>query len=199
MDCLCNFLKEHTQETSTTNSPILPKTRPIGELKALQILNILLPANIPSALEAGVVSRWLSEYPFPCALDDTPSRREDVVLLMKTWWADDAVMSSIFGTLATHPDGIKQLRKHGLMGSMIEEADHDDDDDVDDPDGDVWMVDGDDTAGSIHQGPSRRVQEVNYQEQALRRVRREAMVLSESGRPWGHENIIKRPIQDDSA
>jgi hypothetical protein len=128
VNCLCNFLEEHNEETSTTNSPILPKTRPTGELKALQIMNILLPENISSALEAGIVSRWLSKYPFPCASSEQ-SRKQDVVILMKTWWSDDAVMSSIFGTLTTHPDGIKQLRKFGLMGSMIEENDHDDDDD----------------------------------------------------------------------
>lgn len=196
VNCLCNFLEEHNEETSTTNSPILPKTRPMGELKALQIMNILLPENISSALEAGIVSRWLSKYPFPCASSEQ-SRKQDVVILMKTWWSDDAVMSSIFGTLTTHPDGIKQLRKFGLMGSMIEENDHDDDDDDDDAEGDVWMVDGDETAGSIHQPSSRRLQEGSAEDQALRRRRREAMVLSEGGRPLGRDDIIQRPIQDD--
>lgn len=196
VNCLCNFLEEHNEETSTTNSPILPKTRPTGELKALQIMNILLPENISSALEAGIVSRWLSKYPFPCASSEQ-SRKQDVVILMKTWWSDDAVMSSIFGTLTTHPDGIKQLRKFGLMGSMIEENDHDDDDDDDDAEGDVWMVDGDETAGSTHQSSSRRLQEGSAEDQALRRRRREAMVLSEGGRPLGRDDIIQRPIRDD--
>ena len=115
------------------------------------------------------------------------------MILMKTWWSDDAVMSSIFGTLTTHPDGIKQLRKFGLMGSMIEENDHDDndDDDDDDAEGDVWMVDGDETSSS------RRFQEGSAEDQALRRRRREAMVLSEGGHPLGRGDIIQRPIQDD--
>lgn len=191
VNCLCNFLEEHGEQTSATNSPILPKTRPVGEKKALQILNILLPENVPSALEAGLVSRWLSKYPFPCTLTE-PSRRRDVVTLMKTWWSDDTVMSAIFGTLTTHPDGIKQLRKHGLMGSMVEENDQDDDDDAD---SDVWMVDGEDTAGSPRQ--LSRLQGGSVEEQALRRRRREAMVLSEGGRPLGSDDIIQRPIQDD--
>lgn len=155
-------------------------------------MNILLPENVPGALEAGIISRWLCKYPFPCALAQ-PSRRQDVVILMKTWWSDDAVMSSIFTTLSSHPDGIKQLRKHGLMGSMIEENDHDDDD----ADSDVWMVDGDDTAGSFRRVSSRRLQEGSLEEQALRRRRREAMVLSDGGRPLGSDDIIQRPIQDD--
>lgn len=119
-------------------------------------------------------------------------------MLMKTWWSDDAVMSAIFGTLTTHPDGIKQLRKHGLMGSMIEEDDEEDEDDEDDiyDDGDVRMTNGDDTAGNNY-GRSRRHQGRSPEEQALRRRRREAMVLSEGGRPIGREDIIQRPIQDD--
>src|SRR5690625_4205972 len=91
VDCLCNFLEEHTEETSTTKSPILPRTRPLGEKKALSILNNILGENVPAALEAGVVSRWLSKYPFPCTAKDE-SKRRNVVLLMKSWWSDDMTM-----------------------------------------------------------------------------------------------------------
>lgn len=188
VDCLCNFLEEHVEETSTTVSPILPKTRPLGEKKALGALNIILQENIPAALEAGVISRWLSKYPFPCALA-TPSRRQDVVILMKTWWSDDAVMSSIFSTLSSHPEGTKQLRKYGLMGSMIEENDQDEEEA--EGDSDVWMADGDDTAGS---GPaSGRRFRGTAEEQAVRRRRREAMVLTDGGRPFARDDIIQLP------
>ncbi|KAJ6014001.1 hypothetical protein N7540_008592 [Penicillium herquei] len=202
INCLCNFLEEHNEVTYPTTSPVLARTRPIGEKKALQILNILLPENIPAAIEAGIVTRWLTKYPFPCALDE-PSRRHEVVLLLKTWWGDDTVMSSIFSTLTTHPEGVKQLRNHGLMGSMLEEANDQDDDDVDDDDEDedededVWMTNGEDTAGSYRGPSSRRPREGSVEEQALRRRRREAMVLSEGGRPFGREDIIQRPIQDE--
>ncbi|KAJ9297614.1 hypothetical protein DTO271G3_4389 [Paecilomyces variotii] len=184
IDCLCNFLEEHVEETGTTISPILPKTRPPGERKALSTLNIILPENIHGALQAGIVSRWLSKYPFPCAVADE-ARRQDVVLLCKSWWGDDTFMCSIINTLASHPDGVKQLRKYGLMGSMMEENDHDDYD----RDSDVWMVGGDDTAGP--RGLSgRRLREESEEERALRRRRREAMVFSEGGRPLGNDNII---------
>ncbi|KAL2824525.1 hypothetical protein BDW59DRAFT_147462 [Aspergillus cavernicola] len=197
VDCLCNFLNEHLEKTSGTISPILPQTRPLGELKALRTLNILLQENTPAALEAGIVSRWLAKYPFPCATTN-PSRRQDVVILMKTWWSDDAVMSSIFATLSSHPDGAKQLRKHGLMGSMMEENDHDDvsdENDDEDEESDVWMVDGEDTAGSSRV-PGRRLRERDPEEQALRRRRREAMVLSDGRRPIGNDDIIQLPISD---
>jgi hypothetical protein len=163
----------------------------MGEKKALNILNLLLPENVPDALEAGIISRWLCRYPFPCALAE-PSRRRDVVILMKTWWSDDAVMSSIFSILSSHPDGVKQLRKHGLMGSMIEENDHDEEDD-DDADSDIWMVDADEAGGTFGRSP-RRPQEGSAEDQAQRRRRREAMVFSDSGQPIGSDDIIQRPI-----
>lgn len=84
------------------------------------------------------------------------------------------------------------------MGSMIEENDQvDDEDEDDDEDSDVWMVDGEDTAGPSVRESSRRFQEGSAEEQALRRRRREAMVLSEGGRPLGRDDIIQRPIQDE--
>ncbi|RHZ47976.1 uncharacterized protein CDV56_102252 [Aspergillus thermomutatus] len=189
VDCLCNFLEEHGEETSTTDSPILPKTRPLGEKKALSILNLILQENIPAALEAGVVSRWLSKYPFPCALTK-PSRRQDVVILMKTWWSDDTIMSAIFSTLSSHPDGTKQLRKYGLMGSMMEENDHDDEEDSD-----VWMIDGEDTAGSRRLS-GRRLRGGTAEEQAVRRRRREAMVLSDGVHPLNNDDIFQIPIAE---
>lgn len=100
-------------------------------------------------------------------------------------------MSAVISALASHPDGAKQLRKYDLMGSMLEENDHDDDD----TDSDVWMIDGDETAG-VRRYSGRRIQEESPEEQALRRRRREAMVLSEGGRPLGNENIIQ-PIEND--
>lgn len=86
------------------------------------------------------------------------------------------------------------------MGSMIEEEndqDDEDEDDDDDEDSDVWMVDGEDTAGSYRGSSSRRPLEGSAEEQALRRRRREAMVLSEGGRPLGRDDIIQQPIQND--
>lgn len=74
---------------------------------------------------------------------------------------------------------------------MMEENDHDDDD----VDSDVWMVDGEDTAGSSRlSGP--RVREGTAEEQAVRRRRREAMVLSDGGHPLRQDDIIQFPHQN---
>ncbi|ODH39834.1 hypothetical protein ACO22_01777 [Paracoccidioides brasiliensis] len=203
VDCLCNFLPEHKEENNNSVSPILPITRPQGEKKALITLDIILRENIPAALEAGVISRWLSKYPFPCVTHDE-SKSADVVLLTKTWCTDDAVMSSIVGTLSSHQEGINQLRKYGLMGSRMEEhtgsiyddeigGSYDDGGDSDNDSGsdsDVWMVGGEDTAGLSSWTEGRRRQERTTEEQALRRRRREAMVFSEGGRPLGRDDII---------
>ncbi|OKL56862.1 hypothetical protein UA08_07829 [Talaromyces atroroseus] len=196
VDCLCNFLEEHTVEYGTTESPILPKTRPPGEKKLLATLNILLAENLPAALEAGVVSRWLSKYPFPCLtnnidIDDNNNtnnkyRRRDVVWLMKTYWLDDTIMSSIVTTLVSNTDGIRQLRKHGLMGSVMQEEN-----DFDEADNDVWMINGESTAGSRWVPERLPLPDESFEEQALRRRRREAMVFSENGGPIGSENIIQ--------
>ncbi|KAK2759091.1 hypothetical protein FQN54_003190 [Arachnomyces sp. PD_36] len=198
VDCLCNFLEEHTEETSTTISPILPRTRPLGEKKALLILDNILGANVPAALEAGVVSRWLSKYPFPCTTKDE-SKRRNVVLLMKSWWSDDMVMGTIFSTLTSNQDGILELQNHGLMGNVLEELDEyaGDDEEYDpryeDNSSDVFMTDGEDTAGARRwSGPRRR--DGSIEDQALRRRRREAMVLSEGGWPLSRDNIIQ-PLQ----
>lgn len=212
VNCLCNLLKEHTTERGTTLSQVLPRTRPLGESKALSTLNLIMPENLPAALEAGVVSRWLSNYPFPCAKHDEAKKR-DVFVLIKRYWQDDPLMYSIMNTISSQQDGLKQLRKYGLMGSRLEELSQDehgvpdnmivDDEDEDgseydeDDDSDVWMVDGEDTAG-VPLPSTRRQQEATAEEQAIRRRRREAMVFNEGGRPLRQDDIIQ-PVYDDGA
>ncbi|EER40769.1 conserved hypothetical protein [Histoplasma capsulatum H143] len=204
VNCLCNFLAEHTEENIKTVSPILPRTRPQGEKKALNTLDIILRENVPAALEAGVISRWLSKYPFPCTTEDE-SKRIDVVVLTKTWYTDDSVMSSIISTLSSHQEGVSQLRKYGLMSSRMAEHTHSvyddeigdeyDHDDGSENDSDVWMVGGEETAGLPLWAGGRRRQEGTAEEQELRRQRREAMVFSESGRPLGRDDII-HPVRN---
>ncbi|KAK2873452.1 hypothetical protein FQN49_002359 [Arthroderma sp. PD_2] len=222
VDCLCNFLSEHTEKTSDIMSPIYPQTRPPGENKALKTLSSMLPGNILPALEAGVVSRWLTNYPFPCAVRDK-SKKRSIVFMMKTWWADDPAMGSIINTISSDQEGLNHLRKYGLMGSRMEEhtADifgneaHDNEandpdyngglypvydsnsDSGSDADSDVWMVDGEETAG-VSPWLGSRPQETTAEEQALRRRRREAMVFSESSRPLVADNIFHPVSQPNS-
>ncbi|KAM5457417.1 hypothetical protein MaudCBS49596_000612 [Microsporum audouinii] len=214
VDCLCNFLSEHAEKTSDIISPICPQTRPPGENKALKTLSSMLPGNVITALEAGVVSRWLTNYPFPCAVRDK-SKKRSIVFMMKTWWADDPAMGSIINTISSDQDGLNHLRKYGLMGSRMEEhttgifgnglfeneatghgygrdsyqAYDSNSDSGSDADSDVWMVDGEGTAG-ISPWLSSRPQENSAEEQAIRRRRREAMVFSEGSRPLVADNIF---------
>lgn len=198
VDCLCNFLEEHTVEYGTTESPILPKTRPPGEKKLLATLNILIGENLPAALEAGVVSRWLSKYPFPCLInniendfDDSGkgSHSKDIVHLLKTYWPDDALMGSIITTISSNTDGLEQLREYGLTDPYVDAVQEQGEDD-----GDVLMVNGESTAGR-RRAPERRLSlpEESFEEQALRRRRREAMVYSEDGGPFRIEDVIELP------
>lgn len=122
---------------------------------------------------------------------------------MKMYWPDDPLMSSIITTLVGAPDGIRQLRKYGLMGSIMEEGHDLDDkgdadgghDDDEDADSDVWMINGESTAGRSWAPERLTVPDESLEEQALRRRRREAMVFSEDGGPIGSENIIQPPIE----
>ncbi|EFR01913.1 hypothetical protein MGYG_04913 [Nannizzia gypsea CBS 118893] len=221
IDCLCNFLHEHTQKTNDVISPICPQTRPPGENKALKTLSVMLPGNVVSALDAGVVSRWLTFYPFPCVLRDM-SKKRSIVFMMKTWWADDPAMGSIINTISSDQEGLKHLRKYGLMGSRMEEhttglfgdeihgngggtliygVDHlrnyETSDSGSDADSDVWMIDGEATAG-ISPWLNSRPQENSAEEQALRRRRREAMVFSEGSRPLVEDNIFHPVSSPDS-
>ncbi|KAI9877995.1 MAG: hypothetical protein M1830_002192 [Pleopsidium flavum] len=185
IDCLCNLIPEHVPTPRTEYRCASQSRRPQAERTALVILCRLLQDNIFDAVRAGIVSRWLSKYPFGGSTTDEARRRE-VVQQLKTFNSDDALMCEVIVRLDNLAEGRKQLRKCGLTGSAIGEND--------DREGDIWMVDGDDTAGG---GPGlgaggRRVREESADEQALRRRRREAMVFSEGGGPLGRENIIQR-------
>ncbi|KAK2784686.1 hypothetical protein FQN52_008914 [Onygenales sp. PD_12] len=204
VDCLCSFLPEHKEENNNIVSDILPKTRPQGEMKALSTLEIILRENVPAALEAGVVSRWLSKYPFP-GVAQNESLRIKVVGKTLAYHSDDPVMYNIISILFNHEQGMDHLRKYGLMEDHMnlythdgaDHGDYDDDSEDEDPsdsDSDVWMVDGEETAG-ISPWSSRRRREGTAEEQALRRRRREAMVFSEGGRPLGNDDIIQ-PIRN---
>jgi hypothetical protein len=132
---------------------------------------------------------------------------------MKTSWSDDPVMSSIVNTIGSQPEGLKQLRKHGLMGSRLEElptggfeslidvpapeTEVDDGGGIQYDDGDTdWVVEDEDTAAAPAVGWGTRPQpERSASEQARRRRRREAMVFSEGGRPLGRDDIIQ-PVRD---
>jgi hypothetical protein len=210
VDCLANLLPLHAErprvraDNPTASSPLLPHNRPPIEILALLILRKLLTdQTATTAFSAGLISKWLKNYPFPCALPENGSRRQDVVKLFKKWNQDDPLMASIMTKITCQPTGLKQLRKYGLTGSSYGEAEIDFAG-IDD----VFMADGeapadDDTpstspggaaAAPSHPSLSRRPPDPasNRAERAVRQRRREAAVYSEGNAPLTQENIFQR-------
>lgn len=80
-------------------------------------------------------------------------------------------------------------------GHDLDDKGDNDDAQDDDADSDVWMIDGESTAGRSWAPERLTLPAESYEEQVLRRRRREAMVFSEDGGPIGSENIIQPPIE----
>ena len=165
-------------------------TRNSDERMALDLLCYAIQNNVLGLLRHGIISRWLSQYPLAGEDTDINSRRKAVEEL-KSYNGEDFRMIEIVVRLNGVPEGRKQLRKHGLLGSGFDETDMEND---------VVMVGGEGTAGLTAGRPSSntRLRDESSEEQALRRRRREAMVISEGGRPLGQSNIIQRqePTRD---
>lgn len=203
--CLANLLPLHENsppvraDNPTASSPLLPHNRPPSETQTLLILHKLLTNQTATtiALSAGVVSKWLKYYPFPCTLPENGGRREQVVELFKKWGEDDPLMDSIMKIITNHAEGLKELRRHGLAGSSSGKTEVD-------TAGikEVSMTNGEDTAGmpllllGAHSGSSfaRRPQDpsTNQAERAVRQRRREATVYSEGNAPLTQDNIFQR-------
>ena len=103
-------------------------------------------------------------------------------------FCDDEDMGEILGGLDLAPEGRRQLRKYGLIGSAMEEA------------AGTWIV-REGALGSVmeaaaraegaEEGRRRERREESEEEVALRRRRRQAMVISEQGEPLSRESIIE--------
>ena len=105
-------------------------------------------------------------------------------------------MDSIIAFAVSNEEIREQLLQHGLLGTEEENIRLSQ---FDDRPGFGWVIGPDgvvlvDSSIYSSRGPnSRRVREESMEEQALRRRRREAMVLGESGRPIERGDIIERP------
>lgn len=114
VDCLCNCLDEH--ETGTTDI-VSSDTKPQCEKIALAVLNTILGDCVDTALDAGIVSKWLTKYPFPCTLHD----RQQNMTFMRRWLADNNMMKSIIATISSSPRGLEQLQEYGLTSTGDED------------------------------------------------------------------------------
>lgn len=73
VDCLCNLLPE--AQTAERNSAF--RTQP--ERNAVYILHHIIDLDIPKALQAGVVSRWLVQYPFGGSDTSKPGQEKAIM------------------------------------------------------------------------------------------------------------------------
>ncbi|MCJ1478914.1 hypothetical protein MMC13_007598 [Lambiella insularis] len=184
IDCLCNMTNEDSVPPGDlTNLEI----RTTAEQDALNVLCVSCGQSTNTALRAGLVNRWLAKYPFggPHAPE---IQKMEIIQTLRTNKSEDLVMNSILHAIYSEPEGRRQLRRHHLIGSAIGET-------PDDNDGDILMIGGEDVAGRssfrYRNQRNSRVHEESPEEQALRRRRREAMVLSDGGAPLGRDNIIQ--------
>jgi hypothetical protein len=116
-------------------SPLLPPNRPADEKRLMDILYALLSYDQMTEnsgclpLQAGIVKRWLSKYPFPCAQSSNSHfgfSRSHVISLFAlgaaSWADDDPPMAKIINTLYRDPEASQQLRECGLTASSYREA-----------------------------------------------------------------------------
>ena len=182
IDCLSGWLPAVCPVTPYRSQP---------ERDAVKILNLLLQHNVTLALQAGIVVRWLSHCCFDPD-DKSEARRKQAIQEMRRWHYNDVDMCSIIITLFNHEQAREELLSHGLW-----DRDADKKEASDGTQEIIWQVQGnipDLIFDGVNTGPimrrGRRVREESIEEQALRRRRREAMVLGQDGRAVERDDII---------
>ncbi|KAL2053979.1 hypothetical protein ABVK25_005908 [Lepraria finkii] len=224
--CLCGLLPEARGAESSSSYRSQP------ERDSLWLLDYILPFHTTQALQADVIGRWLTHYPFGgegVSLSEKKKIMRDIA--RGDYFYEDSdfgcSMESILRRFFTIEEFRKQMERHNLVDAM-EGIDEDlgisrpsigrtgrgsqgdwehisvgtrwttgaGDYLVDPEQGLNWSdINLDETArtrAGNDVGPSERGREQSPEEQALRRRRREAMVLGENGRPIQRGDIIQR-------
>jgi hypothetical protein len=206
-------------------SPLLAPNRPADERRLMEILCALLSYHMMDTdnssaipLRAGIISRWLSHYPFPCAHPSNSHlgfTRSDTVSLfafgIDSWANDDPPMAKIINSLCRDPDAAKQLRDADLKSSGYGESGRDNSAWSELPARDILMSNSEDTAGLLWSSHpeaesarprdelmrptsswTRHLSERSPEEDSMRRRHREAVVVAERGTPLTRDNILQR-------
>lgn len=142
---LVNLLPDHERDPKSTSpppSPVRPRNRPAHETAILSFIVLLLnePRKVGGSsnrpfyiidrqplIDAGIITRWLKHYPFPCTLIDNRRwnfKRYDVVHLLRKeeWGNDDESMSTLIGMLMKVPEGACQLADIGLRLASVHDT-----------------------------------------------------------------------------
>lgn len=162
------------------------RTKPCQD--ALNILAALLQLNPQDAVPGDFVG-WVIEYPFGGY--NSPEGKKKTITDTMSWYYEDPAMHTILSWAAGRSGLEELLVLHGLFddkGGNLSEVEEVDSERM--GSGPVEGV-GESALSSTMRG-SRRMREESVEEQALRRRRREAMVLGETGRPIERADIIER-------
>ncbi|ETN37343.1 uncharacterized protein HMPREF1541_08334 [Cyphellophora europaea CBS 101466] len=211
-------------------SPIRPLLRPTNEVTLINLVLELLRSyrrspippegGLQTFLKAGIVQRWLANYPFPCTLPQYLKlnfRRSDVVELLtdKAYARDDYLMAELVQHLSRYPPAQIELRNAGLATRSSKITERFRSDSIDDsiifirenlgPANPLTMGDAgnDGATGWQHFDPPRidrngidlprpRSSDRSSSEERLRRRHREAIVVADPGQPVSNQNILQR-------
>lgn len=208
IECLCSFLPEHDPSCLQYEARKVPKTRPPGETKALQVMNAVLTNNVSAAINAGIISRWLAHYPFPKLGSD---ERHGIDNLIQYCYNYDTDMATILGALGTHIDGSRQLRKHGLLAvskiiedrsalqndTGVDDTEDDDDDDDDDSDDSQDYYYGSPRADAFRFRDSTSMSDLPWTNERRRRNRRSITAEEIAARRRRRQAIIINAPNED--
>ena len=114
VDCLCNLLPE--AQNAEKNSAF--RTQP--ERNAVYVLHNILDLDVPNALRAGVISRWLVQYPFGGAGASKYKKKKTIMEILdsETYYEDadfGRVMRAMLFYMSRIPPLRKEMVEHGLL------------------------------------------------------------------------------------
>ncbi|KAL8761992.1 MAG: hypothetical protein Q9184_001939 [Pyrenodesmia sp. 2 TL-2023] len=209
--CLCYQLPlSHRFEAAKAKGQTVFRTQP--EYDALELLDIFIKRfGVSLAVECNVVSLWFVRYPFG---DNWGPKHPDSLvsqLVAKQRAAHDARFERTFLSILAafesyrrgNQGGVERIPEYGVTDPNAGPEDGNDQQIAPDEWARVWYeIHGTNTAPDRGLGPmmrrNPRAHDESLEEQMLRRRRREAMVLSDMGRPIEREDIIERVDTIDS-
>ncbi|KAL8774701.1 MAG: hypothetical protein Q9209_000640 [Squamulea sp. 1 TL-2023] len=203
--CLTNLLPfSHRFETARMEGKEIHRTE--TERDALELMyRLMLRFGAQIALECNISGLWLERYPFGGDLESKYPGDEDTQLAVRFGYVSqlmsgqihDPAIFRILNLIGNDEEARKTILKNrSLNESILCSINHESNIDEQRV-AEIWYeVHGTANTPDPGLGPmmrrGNRVRDESIEEQALRRWRREAMVLGEMGRPIERENIIQR-------
>ena len=112
VDCLCNLLPEARIAEED------PARRTQPERDAIYFLDHIIHFDKAKALEAGVISRWLTQYPFHCTDTSKCKKTVNDIIGNGPFYEDADFRNSMWTMLSmmsNNPPLRKEMVEHGLL------------------------------------------------------------------------------------